>query len=77
MNSKQRRGLRVYEHAVTVDIQSGERYHEFETRVELTKTWLHSSTKHNRWIVFRSGYNFRTFKFRDAATATMFALKFA
>jgi hypothetical protein len=77
MNSKQRRGLRVYKHEVTLDIHSGERYLEFERRVDTTKIWLKESTKPNGWIVFRTGYNFRTFKFRDAATATMFVLKFA
>jgi hypothetical protein len=77
MNSKQRRGLRVYEHEVTIDIHTGERYYEFESRVEATKTWLQTSTKHHRWIVLRSSYDFITFKFRDATTATMFALKFS
>jgi len=76
MNSKQRRGLRVYEHEVRLDIRPGERHYEFESRVESTKTWLQKSIKHHRWIVFRSDYNFSTFKFRDATTATMFALKF-
>jgi hypothetical protein len=77
MNSKQRRGLRVYEHEVTMDISNGERYHEFEERTVEAATWLSTRTKHQRWIVFRSGYNFRTFKFRDAATATMFALRWS
>ena len=77
MNSKQRRGLRVYEHEVTMDISNGERYYQFEDRVEEAKRWLDACTKHQRWIVFRSGYNFRTFKFRDAATATMFTLRWA
>jgi hypothetical protein len=77
MNSKQRRALRVFAHEVELHIRNDEQYYKFDKRIKEARHWLLVSTERPNWTAMRTGYNYRMFKFRDAATATMFALKWS
>lgn len=80
MNSKQRRGQRVFLHEVTLIAGQGqwkeERYFEFDRRVDQAKQWLQWTTKRKNYTLGRKEYDRQTFKFRNAGTASVFALKF-
>jgi hypothetical protein len=77
MNSKQRRHGRVFEHEVTLLCRDNERYFEFEARVKHAEGWLQWQTKRKNWTKGRAVYNAQTFKFRNGAIASVFALKWA
>jgi len=82
MNSKQRRALRVFIHEVTIEVQQAPiithyDFDNFNDHVSAAKAWLQINTKHHKWMVSHSNYRHTTFKFRDAAIATLFALKFS
>ena len=75
MNSKQRRGQRVFEHEVTL-VCSNERYFEFDRRCDQAKQWLQWTTKRKNYTMGPRLYDRQTFKFRNAGVASVFALKF-
>jgi len=75
MNSRQRRTQRVFEHEVTLTCREGERYSEFDRRIDQAKGWLQWRSKRKNYISERKQFARQTFKFRDAGLATMFALK--
>jgi len=75
MNSKQRRALRVFSHEVELNIRNDEQYYKFDKRMDEVKIWLRKTVNQQDFIVARSSYNSGLFKFRNAAMATMFALK--
>lgn len=77
MNSKQRRGQRVFVHEVTLIAgQRPERYLEFDRRVDQAKQWLQWNTKRKNYTLGPPQYDRQTFKFRNAGIASVFALKF-
>lgn len=80
MNSKQRRGQRVFQYEVTLIAGDGrwhaERYFEFDKRVEGAKQWLQWNTKRKNYTSGPKLYDRQTFKFRSAGMASVFALKF-
>ena len=78
MNSQQRRHLRVFVHEVTLiaGTRPGERYFEFDRRVEEAKGWLQWRTKRRNYTLGRRSHDRQTFLFRDGGIASMFALKF-
>ena len=75
MNSKQRRIQRAFEHEVTLVYREGERYLEFDRRVEQAKGWLQWRTKRKNYILGPEQHDRQTFKFRNGGLATVFALK--
>jgi hypothetical protein len=75
MNSKQRRGQRVFVHEVTLVCKNDERYFEFDCRVEQAKMWLQWRTKRKQYTLGKKQYNNQVFKFRHPGLASMFALK--
>lgn len=77
MNSKQRRGGRVflYEVTLTASDRPNERYFEFDRRVDLAKGWLQWQTKRKNYTCGPKQYDSQTFKFRNGALASVFALK--
>lgn len=79
MNSKQRRGQRVFVHEVTIHAGAGhwagERYFEFDRRVDQAKQWLQWTTKRKNYTMGPKLYDRQTFKFRHSGLAIMFALK--
>ncbi len=75
MNSKQRRGQRVFVHEVTLVCKSDERYFEFDRRIEQAKMWLQWRTKRKQYTLGKKQYNNQVFKFRQPGLASMFALK--
>jgi hypothetical protein len=81
VNSRQRRHLRVFRHEVTLIAGSHkpqERYFEFEHRLERAETWLRHVTKSKNYLILPwtiDTYFKQTYKFRDGAVATMFALR--
>lgn len=79
MNSKQRRGNRVFVHEVTLKAGGvpGERYFEFDRRCESAKGWLQWQTKRKNYTTGNKTYDSLTFKFRDGGLASAFALKWA
>ena len=78
MNSKQRRGKRVFVHEVVLHAGSrhGERYFEFDRRVAEAKGWLQWRAKRKHYTLGPRLYDQQTFKFRDGRLAVAFALKF-
>lgn len=76
VNSKQRRGQRVFEHEVTLICQGNERFIDFDRRLDRAKQWLQWQTKRKNYILCEKGHNAQKFKFRNAGMASMFALKF-
>lgn len=77
MNSKQRRGQRVFVHEVTIVCRNGERYFEFDRRVDEAKGWLQWRAKRKQYTLGPKLYDRQTFKFRNGGMASMFALKWA
>lgn len=77
MNSKQRRNQRVFLHEITLVCKDGERYFEFERRVEAAKGWLQWTTKRKNYTLSPKVFDRQTFKFRTGGLASMFALKWA
>ena len=79
MNSKQRRNQRVFVHEITLvaGSRTGERYFEFDRRVELAKQWLQWTTKRKNYTCGPKKYDRQTFKFRSGGLASAFALKWA
>ena len=77
MNSRQRRGSRVFVYEVTLVAggRPGERYFEFDRRVEQARGWLQWTTKRRNYTLGPKQYDRQTFKFRNAGMATAFALK--
>ncbi len=75
MNAKQRRGERVFVHEVVLVCKSGERYFEFDRRVNEAKGWLQWRTKRKNYTLGQKGYDRQAFKFRQSGLAAMFALK--
>jgi hypothetical protein len=71
----------VFEHEVTLIAGSHkphERYFEFERRLEKAENWLHRATKSKNYFICPwtiDTYFKQTYKFRDGALATMFALR--
>lgn len=80
MNSKQRRNQRVFEHEVTIHAGAGhwtgERWFEFDKRLDQAKQWLQWNTKRKNYTMGPKLYDRQTFKFRNAGMASVFALKF-
>lgn len=76
MNSKQRRGQRVFVHEVKIQLNSTERLSEFDQRLSNAKGWLQWRTKRKNWTIVYNNSLGVTFKFRDGAMASIFALKF-
>ena len=76
MNSSQRRNTRVFEHEITLVCRDDQRYFEFDRKVALAKGWLQCNTKRRNYILGRSTHKSQTFKFRNGAIASIFALKF-
>jgi len=76
MNSKQRRQQRVYEYEVTLSCRDGDRYFEFDRKLEQAKGWLQWRTKRKNYVLGTATHKSQTFKFRDAGMASVFALKF-
>lgn len=77
MNSKQRRGQRVFVHEVTLVCHDGQRYFEYDRRVELAKQWLQWNTKRKNYMLGPVGHVSQTFKFRSGTLAALFALKWS
>jgi hypothetical protein len=77
MNSKQRRKLRVYDIEVTIACGNDESYPDYARRLALAKSWLQIRNKQRQWIYGKEGFHSQTFKFRNGALATMFALKWS
>lgn len=79
MNSKQRRGQRVFVHEVTLFARTipGERYLDFDRRVELAKGWLQWTTKRKNYTMGPKQYSSQTFKFRTGGLAIAFALRWS
>jgi len=75
MNSKQRRGQRVFAHEVALVCKNDERYFEFDRRIEEAKGWLQWRTKRKQYLLGEKQYNRQVFKFRQPGLASMFALK--
>jgi hypothetical protein len=75
MNSRQRRKERVYEHEVTIHPKDGDRYFEFDETIKQAKMWLQWRTKRKNYIIVPNQYRYQTFKFRNGALATVFALR--
>lgn len=76
MNSKQRRGTRVFVHEVTIHAIGSERYIDFDRKVDRAKQWLQWNTKRKNYTLGPQKFDHQTFKFRSGALASMFALKF-
>jgi len=74
MNSRQRRSQRVYEHEVTLVPRNGDRYLDFDRRVEQAKGWLKWHTRRKNYVIGPATHNTQTFKFRDGGLASVFAL---
>jgi hypothetical protein len=75
MNSRQRRTQRVFEHEVTLVYHEGERYLEFDRKVDQAKGWLQWRVKRKNYVLGPKLYDRQTFKFRNGGLAAMFALK--
>jgi hypothetical protein len=75
MNSSQRRKQRVYEHEVTLHANIDEPYFKYDQKIKEAKMWLQWRTKRKNYIIMTNTYNYQTFKFRNGALATMFALR--
>ena len=77
MNSKQRRGQRVFVHEVVLRPRQGERYFEFDRRTEAARGWLQWNTKRKNYTMMPKQYDHQTFKFRSGAVASIFLLKWS
>jgi hypothetical protein len=79
MNSRQRRNRRVFQHEVTLVAGTvhGERYFEFDRRLDLAKQWLQWTTKRKHYTMGPRIYDRQTFKFRSGGLAVAFALKWS
>ena len=77
MNSKQRRAQRVFAHEIVLLPKSGERYFEFDRRIELAKGWLQWQTKRKNYALGEKTHMSQAFKFRQGSLATVFLLKWA
>lgn len=77
MNSKQRRGNRVFVHEVVLRPKEGERYFEFDLRCDHAKGWLQWQTKRKNYIMGPKTYNSQTFLFRDGPIASVFTLRWS
>ncbi len=75
MNSKQRRSKRVFEHEVTLVPKHGERWLDYDRRVELAKQWLQWRSKRKNYTTGPALFDRKTFKFRCGGLACAFALK--
>lgn len=75
MNSQQRRKTRVFVHEVVLYPRSGERYFEFEQRLESAKGWLQWNTKRKNYILGIKNFNKQEFKFCHGPLASVFLLK--
>lgn len=75
MNNRQRRGKQVFVHEVTLACHEGQRYFEYDRRIELAKQWLQWNSKRKNYTLGPAGHASQTFKFRSGALAALFALK--
>lgn len=75
MSSAPRRPQRVIYHEVTITADKFENYYRFDQHIEQARMWLQWREKRKNYIVGPATYKSQTFKFKNAGTASMFALK--
>lgn len=77
MNSKQRRGQRVFVHEIVLRPRQGERYFEFDQRIEAAKGWLQWNAKRKNYTSNPKQFDSQVFKFRSGALASVFVLRWS